>query len=388
MSGRRTIWLTQFLVAFWGQRNCDWTLDSSSQRSYSPSYFMYRMHLARAPGSSGAASQEGADGSRLPLPRPGGAKKPCSSTFHDNTIRSSPFRPHILAQDRLLEWRTPHGVASVQTLSRMVPVATISRWHEVLAASVEPATRRNYGAGLLRFMQFCGRYGVAEELRVPASESLLALFVAEEGAGHVAGGTIASWLSGLQMWHSVNSATWAGGRILKRTQAGAGKLAPALSTRPRRNPIMIHHLRTLREGLDLTNTRDSAVWAVACTAWRDCCRLGELVPPSQSDFEPARHVSRGCSVVRGTAGNGRQYIQFKLPWTKTRRQEGDWIVSTETRDDVDCVAALEHHLAVSPGVPSAAPLFAFETHSGHAILSRDSFGTRDPFSSRLHGPVQ
>jgi hypothetical protein len=141
MSSQRTIWLTQFLVAFWGQRSCDWTLGSSSQRSYSPSYIMYRLQLARAPGSSGAASQEGVDESCLPLPRPGGAKKPRSSTFHDNTVRSSPFRPHVLAQDHLLEWHTPHGVASVETLSRMVPVATISRWHQVLAASVEPATR-------------------------------------------------------------------------------------------------------------------------------------------------------------------------------------------------------------------------------------------------------
>jgi hypothetical protein len=141
---------------------------------------------------------------------------------------------------------------------------------------------------------------------MPASESLLALFVVEEGAGHVVGGTIASWLSGLQMWHSVNSATWAGGQVLKRTQARVGRLAPALSTCPRRNPIMIHHLRTLREGLDLTNT-------VTCMAWRDCCRLGELVPPSHSDFKPAHHISRGCSVVQGTVGNDRQYIQFKLP---------------------------------------------------------------------------
>jgi hypothetical protein len=179
---------------------------------------MYRLRSVRAPGSSGAASQEEGDRTCLPLPRPGGTNKLHSSAYHNNNlICSSPLRPHVLVQDHLLEWHTPHGLALVQALSQMVPVATITQWHEVLAVSVEPSTWHNYGAGLLQFTQFCDQYGVAEGLWMPASEPLLALFVAEEGAGQVARGTIASWLSGLQMWHAVNNVAWAGGQILKHT---------------------------------------------------------------------------------------------------------------------------------------------------------------------------
>src|ERR1700731_72181 len=69
---------------------------------------------------------------------------------------------------------------------------------------------------LLRFTQFCDCHSVPEAMRMPASEPLLALFVAEEGAGQVSGGTISSWLSGLQLWHAFNNALWAGGQILRR----------------------------------------------------------------------------------------------------------------------------------------------------------------------------
>ena len=163
-------------------------------------------------------------------------------------------------------------------------------WLEVLAASVEPSTRRNYGTGLLRFTQFCDRHNISETLRMPASELLLALFVAEEGAGHVSGGTIASWLSGLQLWHTFNNAAWVGGQVLRQTRTGASALAPLSSSRPPRPPVTLLLLRTLKSGLTLSNTRDAAIWAVACTAWQDCCRLGELVPPSKASFDPARHV--------------------------------------------------------------------------------------------------
>jgi hypothetical protein len=45
---------------------------------------------------------------------------------------------------------------------------------------------------------------------MPASEALLCLFISTEGAGRVTEGTAASWLSSLEMWHSINGASWNG----------------------------------------------------------------------------------------------------------------------------------------------------------------------------------
>lgn len=72
-----------------------------------------------------------------------------------------------------------------------------------MADSVTEEARGNYGAGLLRFTQFCDTYSVPESLHVPVSEPLLALFVSEMGAGKVQPSTIDTWLSGLALWYSL-----------------------------------------------------------------------------------------------------------------------------------------------------------------------------------------
>jgi hypothetical protein len=135
-------------------------------------------------------------------------------------------------------------------------------------------------------------------------------------------------------------------------------------------------MMVLRASLDLSNSRDAAIWAVASSAWRDCARLGELLVSSADSFDPSRNVTRGCPKKRGTASNNHKFIGFKVPWTKTKQSAGDWINSTETFDGVDAVSALEHHLAVNSSVPDDAPLFAYTTHSGWSHLTRSDFMNR------------
>jgi hypothetical protein len=71
-------------------------------------------------------------------------------------------------------------------------------------------------------------------------------------------------------------------------------------------------MSVLRAALDLSNTRESAIWAVACTAWRDCARLGEVLVDSASAFNPDRHVTRGCPKRRGVASNRHKFVGFKV----------------------------------------------------------------------------
>ena len=106
---------------------------------------------------------------------------------------------------------------------------------------------------------------------MPASKSLLSIFITTHGAGRVGKGTLLSWLSGLQLWHVINGAPWNGGACLSQAVKGTASFAPSSSFCAPRLPVMIHHLRILKHDLDITNMFDAAVWAVACIAfWSQC----------------------------------------------------------------------------------------------------------------------
>ncbi|KAJ7465708.1 hypothetical protein FB451DRAFT_1138277 [Mycena latifolia] len=308
--------------------------------------------------------------------RPQTARKstgPRTSSNPYNRLKPSPLRPSVLAKDRIMTWKTPYSFHSLRSLSSSFPPDLILRWQQVLGASVDGKTHGSYGAGLLRFNHFCDLHNIPESQRMPASESLLSIFISSYGAGRVSSGTVSTWLAGLQLWHAVNNAPWAGDALLSRTRKGVSKLEPPSSRRIPRDPVSFNHMSVLRAALNLSNTRDSAIWAAASTAWRDCARLGELLIDSPSQFDSSRHVTRGCPKKRGTAANNHKFVQFKVPWTKTKKSAGDWITSTETFDDVDAVAALEHHLVVNADVPDSAPLFSYTTQSGCAHLTRADF---------------
>jgi hypothetical protein len=293
-----------------------------------------------------------------------------------SSISKSTLRPHVFAHQRVSSWKTSHGIHFRAKLASFFTPKAIAAFEHVISASVEQDTRRNYGAGLLHFTQFCDRFNIPECLRMPASEHLLAMFVSISGAGHVSPDTITSWLSGLQMWHAYNGATWTAGPILRRVTSGATKLAPQSSLRPPREPVTFNHMLILRQHLHLSNSRDAAIWAVVSVAFKTCSRLGELVPKSSAVFHPSCNVTRGGTVQRGHAANGRAFIQFKIPCTKTNGTRGDWINASSTTNPLDPVSALEHHLFITNTIPAHTPLFAFRTLSGWSSLNRSDVMSR------------
>ena len=141
--------------------------------------------------------------------------------------------------------------------------------------ALAPSTKSTYAAGPLRFTQFCDKWDISEEARMPADYALLCAFIGEY-KGLQSGNTIRSWLAGLHSWHIMNHAPWHGDDSwvhLTRTSAnkeGAKhKLAPRAS-------VSIEHLSCLRCALDLANPFHAAVWAVALVTFFGCHRLGEL----------------------------------------------------------------------------------------------------------------
>jgi hypothetical protein len=188
-----------------------------------------------------------------------------------NSLACSSFRPHVLARDRLRLWSAPQSDSFHSNLLHSLPIEASVRLLDVMLLSVEVKTRENYGAGLLRFHQFCDANSIPEPDRLPASEYLLGAFIAS-WAGKVAETTADSWLAGLHFWHQYNGAAWHGHSILRRAKAGLAKIVPASSKRPRRPPVSIDHMHSLYRHLDLSNSFDAAVYCVACIAFWSCCR--------------------------------------------------------------------------------------------------------------------
>lgn len=114
--------------------------------------------------------------------------------------------------------------------------------------------------------------------------------------------------------------------------------------------------------------------AIACTmhSLSPLYEARGILPKSSSSFDPTTNVTHGCPMKR-VAANGCKYFTFKIPYSKTKQFAGDWIESMKYSNLVDPVSAIEHHLFLSRLLPSHAPLFAYQTSMGWALLSREFF---------------
>jgi len=187
-------------------------------------------------------------------------------------ISFNPLRPHVPASDRFTSWLTPYGIARMNAEVSRFPPDIIIRRRLVMARSILPNMLKNYASGLTRFTKFCDDFHIPESERMPASDFLLSTFITTHGAGSVGKGALKTWVLGLELWHRINSAPWFGGAELQRAIEGSAKLAPSSSCLAKRDPVTIGHLRALHRCLDLTNSFDIAVFAVACIAFWCCCR--------------------------------------------------------------------------------------------------------------------
>lgn len=212
-------------------------------------------------------------------------------------------------------------------LARLFPPNDIDCLFSSLANALEPKTQASYGAGLLRFTQYCDARGIPEAAHMPADEPLLAMFVAQY-VGVRQATYIANWLAGLAFWHTMNLAPWRGDCLLRSLKQAAVRMAP--DKKDKRPPVTVEHLHALRAGLDLADAFDAAVWAVACVAFWGCRRLGQLVVPSRNSFDQRRHVARGVEMVAREEVGGVRPASFKLPLTKTTRSQGATVSLTET----------------------------------------------------------
>ncbi|KAG0707158.1 DNA breaking-rejoining enzyme [Suillus ampliporus] len=242
---------------------------------------------------------------------------------------SSLFHPHVLARKHLCRWHTPYSNVFHNSILDELSLADVLQLFDVMLISIKVKMHENYGAGLLHFHQYCDSHNIAENNCMPASDHLLAAFIASWARKY--------WLAGLHFWHNLHGAPWYGHILLCTSTARLAKLIPSLSKCPRCPPVTLDHMHALFKGLDLLNTFDAAVFAVACVAFWSCCRLGKLVIDSENSFNPARHTTHG---------------------------EGVDIIASKLNNIINPISALKHHLSVNINIPPTTPFFAYKNTSG------------------------
>ncbi|KAF7314413.1 hypothetical protein MKEN_00914100 [Mycena kentingensis (nom. inval.)] len=293
--------------------------------------------------------------STLPFKR---ARKPRAQ----NAILPSHFRPNVPADRRILMWTSPHSEAVHARMKKLSISPTLQlRIYETLLRAHEATTCEGYGAGLLRFHQFCDRQHIPESARMPADRVLLSAFIAD-AAGSCSGKCIRNWLSGLRLWHQFNDAAWHGREGWLPTLTKAADKAGVAFKRPLRGPIEFAHLRALRASLSLNLPRDAAIWASALAAFWGCRRLGEILVPSAAKFDPTRNTWPS------------------VPFTSSGPRPppppgGECILTQVQGPDADLcpVAAWDNHVRVNHSPPPHTPLFSFRNGSSWSHLSKPMF---------------
>jgi hypothetical protein len=232
------------------------------------------------------------------------------------------------------------------------------------------STQEVYGTGLLLFHVYCDSKGVPEEERAPANSHLIQAFIATI-AGAYAGTSIVNYVCGIRAWHVLHGVPW----IMDKHQTdailkGASSLAPASSTRAKREPVSVAMITAIREQLDMANPLHAAVFACLTTAFWGAARIGELTITKLMEFDPTKHVKRS-DVRQETDRNNLKTTVFAIPRTKTNAN-GEDIFWAKQDSPADPEAAWINHMNTNP-LPPTDHLFAYKHKSGTRPLTRHTF---------------
>ncbi|KIY54016.1 hypothetical protein FISHEDRAFT_28903, partial [Fistulina hepatica ATCC 64428] len=178
-----------------------------------------------------------------------------------NWIAPSPLRPACPTAERIFRWKSLASLNLDESLRTESPALQAGYWLSLTSSFTEP-TRSSYGAGLLRFHQFCDQNNVSESRRMPIHVTLLASFLGC-WSSRVSGSTIKNWLSGLKAWHDINLQPWLGDHTLIRLARCLAAREGRLHHCPIRQPVTCELLLLLRRGLDIFSPKGAAIWACA-----------------------------------------------------------------------------------------------------------------------------
>ncbi|KAG2098272.1 uncharacterized protein F5147DRAFT_583189, partial [Suillus discolor] len=178
--------------------------------------------------------------------------------------------PHCLARERLSKW-TPSGNNARLSLSNTsdVPVSEeqLDCILEVMGSSWAQSTKETYGVGLLVFHVYCDSLKIPEDQHCPVSPTLLLAFLSS-CAGSYSGSALANYTASLKAWHLLHGHPWiVNAKELKAIIDGAMVLVPESSKCSKREPFTIHILSIICSSINLSDHRDTAIFACITTTF-------------------------------------------------------------------------------------------------------------------------
>jgi hypothetical protein len=231
------------------------------------------------------------------------------------------------------------------------------------------STIKRYSGAIEQYIRFCDDEGIPDHLRFPADEFVLCAFAASSIRRHTRS-TPSSRLSALKAWHIAHNMEWKGSSRLRYVLNGVHNLAPGGSRRPPRPPVNVKMISQLLEHLDLDSPLDVAIAACATTAFWGQCRLGELLPSSQTSPQTTSFPVR--SGFRRSTRNTHSFT-LQLPRTKTHRH-GQEVVLVSQKPAVNPIALLHKHLSVN-NMPGDSHLFSYISDNSFFSLTKPVFSS-------------
>jgi hypothetical protein len=283
----------------------------------------------------------------------------------------SPTRPHCPAKDRLLRWR-PLLTTTVSPSSE-----DLEKRYNLTALAWEPSTLTSYASGLLVFHTWADSKGLSEAHRAPVSQDTMASFITDL-AGAYAGDTIANYIQGVRAWHRIYDIPWKIDELHVQTMLkGARKSTPDALKLPKRLPLLIEDIASVRTQLNLALPLDAAVYACLTTTFFTAARLGEFTVKNLTSFSPETHVKVADLRRDVEDRNGHIVTTFHIPQTKvvSREKGGETVFWARQEGPADPHAALSNHLEVNQP-PQLAHLFAYRHNGAHRPLTKTIFLNR------------
>jgi hypothetical protein len=281
-------------------------------------------------------------------------------------ILAHPYRPPVLASERLFLWVSPASIMKRRHLANKFSRSQLLTYDNALCASLADGTRQLYGSALMDWILWCDSSNIPEHRRLPISSDDLKMFIAHK-VGVEGASKTTNTLPGLRMWHIIQDVHWPNDPVLTNLRRAAVSHAPPATHCPPRAPVTIAHLSALRQHLNLVDSPcDIAVFACACTAFWGVNRLGELTCPI-SDREPSHRVRCSCNMSYPPIDTSRSYppsLDFHIPWTKSTKSAGANVHLSDWDDkgrDTSAIKALAWHLRFSAHLPDSAPLLAYSS---------------------------
>lgn len=230
------------------------------------------------------------------------------------------------------------------------------------------STKKSYRSHMNSYLKFCHDIG---SYQFPVDEKTVALYVAYL-ADRLSYSSITKYINVLRLLHLEAGfpsplGSWYISSVLKGVRRDKGDRVM------QKLPITPHILLGIKSCLNLSAPADVVFWAACLVGFFALLRKANLVPPSESSFRSDHHLVRQDLTI------SQKGIALHIKWSKTIQFQSRSLfcplplLQSHPLCPVSAVARL---LLLAPSLPGSAPLFAYPTPHGLALLSQSKFTAR------------